>query len=460
MRTVIWGANGAMGQLLQKALGEEVCGLVSLDGEKGVARNAQELPDVKPEAVIDFSHHSSVAEVTAYAISQGCPLVIGTTGHTEEEQALIYAAAEKIPVFYSHNMSLGIAVLCRIAWQIATGTGAGLLPPLVQSALSGLWMNILAALVMVLYLILHRQRAFWRALGKAAAWSAGILALLLGTAALNQGRLYRFFLAPSIRQLQDGDLNILFYWVTLWLVFLAGGLAVMQLIRSLTRIQLEARTLALRNSLLMSGYRTLERKMRESAAIRHESAHRLAALDAMLQKGDLDKLAESLAVWRQASDAAAQPIFTPNLVVNAILQDAAGRAQESGIAFQAVAAVPEHLPFPDEDLCTLLMNLLDNALEGAERTPEGRRKAVSCKLALDGGVLSVLCENTYDGHVSMDLDGALRTTKADSAFHGFGLPQMRAVVQKYKSALDLHYTDSTFMVQAALPVPKRAREAV
>ena len=119
MRTVIWGANGAMGQLLQKALGEEVCGLVSLDGENGVARNAQELPDLKPEAVIDFSHHSSVAEVTAYAVSQGCPLVIGTTGHTEEEQALIYAAAEKIPVFYSHNMSLGIAVLCRIAKEAA-----------------------------------------------------------------------------------------------------------------------------------------------------------------------------------------------------------------------------------------------------------------------------------------------------------------------------------------------------
>ena len=119
MRTVIWGANGAMGQLLQKALGEEVCGLVSLDGENGVARNPRELPDVKPEAVIDFSHHSAVAEVTAYAVSQGCPLVIGTTGHTEEEQAFIFAAAEKIPVFYSHNMSLGIAVLCRIAKEAA-----------------------------------------------------------------------------------------------------------------------------------------------------------------------------------------------------------------------------------------------------------------------------------------------------------------------------------------------------
>ena len=45
--------------------------------------------------------------------------VIGTTGHTEEEKALIFAAAKEIPVFYSGNMSLGIAVLCRLAKDAA-----------------------------------------------------------------------------------------------------------------------------------------------------------------------------------------------------------------------------------------------------------------------------------------------------------------------------------------------------
>ena len=54
-----------------------------------------------------------------YARKIGAAAVIGTTGHTEEEKALIFAAAKEIPVFYSGNMSLGIAVLCRLAKDAA-----------------------------------------------------------------------------------------------------------------------------------------------------------------------------------------------------------------------------------------------------------------------------------------------------------------------------------------------------
>lgn len=119
MRAVICGANGAMGRLLCAALGEPPVGKVSIDGENGACKHFSELADVKPEVVIDFSHHSAAPEVIAYALEQNCAVVIGTTGHTEAEKQLIYAAAEKIPVFFSGNMSLGIAVLCRLAAQAA-----------------------------------------------------------------------------------------------------------------------------------------------------------------------------------------------------------------------------------------------------------------------------------------------------------------------------------------------------
>lgn len=119
MRAIVCGANGAMGQLLQKSLGQEAAGLVSLDGENGVARTFAELGQVEADVIIDFSHHSAVAEVLEYAKARGCGVVIGTTGHTPEEKALIMAAANHIPVFYSGNMSLGIAVLCRLAKQAA-----------------------------------------------------------------------------------------------------------------------------------------------------------------------------------------------------------------------------------------------------------------------------------------------------------------------------------------------------
>ena len=119
MRAVLCGANGAMGKLIHGILGSEAVGLVSLDGENGVAKTFGELGRVCPDVVIDFSHHTAVAEVLEYARANGCAAVIGTTGHTPEEKALITEAAQTIPVFFSGNMSLGIAVLCRLAKEAA-----------------------------------------------------------------------------------------------------------------------------------------------------------------------------------------------------------------------------------------------------------------------------------------------------------------------------------------------------
>ena len=119
MKAIVCGANGAMGKLICQRLEGEIAGLVSLDGENGVPKTFAELGTVAADVIIDFSHHSAVGDVLAYARGIGCAAVIGTTGHTKEEKQLIYDAAEQIPVFYSGNMSLGIAVLCKLAAQAA-----------------------------------------------------------------------------------------------------------------------------------------------------------------------------------------------------------------------------------------------------------------------------------------------------------------------------------------------------
>ena len=119
MRAILWGANGAMGKLIGGILGEEVAGRVSIDGENGAAKSAAELGAVDAQVVIDFSHHSAIADVLSFAKENRCAAVIGTTGHTAQEKELIYSAAREIPVFYAGNMSLGIAVLCRLAKQAA-----------------------------------------------------------------------------------------------------------------------------------------------------------------------------------------------------------------------------------------------------------------------------------------------------------------------------------------------------
>ena len=119
MRAIVCGANGAMGKLICGILGQEVVGKVSIDGENGVPKTFAELGKVEADVLIDFSHHSAVGDVLAYAKENPMAVVIGTTGHTPEEKALITEAAKNLPVFYSGNVSLGIAVLCRLAKQAA-----------------------------------------------------------------------------------------------------------------------------------------------------------------------------------------------------------------------------------------------------------------------------------------------------------------------------------------------------
>ena len=119
MKAVIYGANGAMGQLICGKLGDEVVGRVSIGGGNGAAKSFDELGIVDADVVVDFSHHSVVSEVLAYAKKIGAAAVIGTTGHTEAEKALVYEAAKEIPVFFSGNMSLGITVMCRLAKEAA-----------------------------------------------------------------------------------------------------------------------------------------------------------------------------------------------------------------------------------------------------------------------------------------------------------------------------------------------------
>ena len=67
------------------------------------------------DCIVDFSHHTAVIPLLDFALRNNIPTVVATTGHTDEELAAIRSASERIPVFYSRNMSLGIALLIELA---------------------------------------------------------------------------------------------------------------------------------------------------------------------------------------------------------------------------------------------------------------------------------------------------------------------------------------------------------
>ena len=92
------------------------------DGREAVNtyKSFSEIPaSAQVDCIVDFSHHSAISSILEYAIDKGCAVVVATTGHTESEVFEIKSAAEHIPVFYSGNMSLGIALLCELAKTVS-----------------------------------------------------------------------------------------------------------------------------------------------------------------------------------------------------------------------------------------------------------------------------------------------------------------------------------------------------
>ena len=271
--------------------------------------------------------------------------------------------------------------------------------------------DALAAMAIAAYLALHRSKRFWRLLGLLAAGSAAALLVCYVVSCFGEGYLARYIPAV-LSEAAAGYWSGLLSWLTLWLELLCALLSGWDMLRSISDTRTRAKALELKNQLVLENYRSLEAKLREGAELRHEFAHRLTVLDAHAKAGDYEAVARSLEEWRGSSaDGSAR--YCEHIAVNAMLQDAAARARERGIEFRASAIVPRELNISDDDLCRLLMNMLDNAVEGAERTPEGRRKFVRVRLRSSEGFLAVSCENSFDGRVLPDGRGGLLTTKPD-----------------------------------------------
>lgn len=128
MNILVNGIAGHMGQELAR-LCEGGCRGACLVGgvdphttESGYAtwHSLSEIPtEVDISCIVDFSHHSCAPALLAFAKERHLPVVIATTGHTEEELAAIHDAARDIPVFFSANMSYGVALLVELAKQAA-----------------------------------------------------------------------------------------------------------------------------------------------------------------------------------------------------------------------------------------------------------------------------------------------------------------------------------------------------
>jgi len=105
---LITGQSGRMGQALMQAAAADPDSTVTATHDVGQDLDAAVQ---KADCIIDFTVHSFTAQVVKAALKHGTRLVIGTTGHSDEEREMIRKSAEKLPIVFASNYSVGVNTL-------------------------------------------------------------------------------------------------------------------------------------------------------------------------------------------------------------------------------------------------------------------------------------------------------------------------------------------------------------
>ena len=126
------------------------------------------------------------------------------------------------------------------------------------------------------------------------------------------------------------------------------------------------------------------------------------------------------------------------------------RGAETGVRAEVRVELPPELPIPNSDLCPLLMNLLENALEANEKAPEGADKWLRVTMHIRGEYLYVGVENAYFAPVDFDPEERLYRATKPGTLHGMGLKSARATARKYHSELVLKADGDAFSASTAL----------
>ena len=198
-------------------------------------------------------------------------------------------------------------------------------------------------------------------------------------------------------------------------------------------------------SLRETYYQGLQQQETQVRRLRHDLRNHLTVLQGLLEAGES---AQALDYLHQMSDSPAlQPKgrICENETAQVVLSSKLEELDRRGIPADLAVSLPAKLPMADTDLCALLGNALDNAIEGTSGAAEPR-VTVRCKA--DKGLFMLQVLNPVGGPVPADLS----TTKPDKTAHGFGLPGMREIAERYHGTLEAGVRDGRFELVICFPL--------
>ena len=194
----------------------------------------------------------------------------------------------------------------------------------------------------------------------------------------------------------------------------------------------ENEILARNASMYLHQLNLIKQNEEKMSNLRHDMRHHLMELKILAENGDnrgIQQYIGNMGEYIQDTDGM---IFSGNTDVDSLLNFIIKEAKETLRVVDITVQLPQKIP-NSFDINVVLGNLLENAVEAADKTEE---KIVRGSIVLKKGVLRIQLENSYNGVLVRENHG-FRTTKRDKESHGIGLRSVHKILEKYNGAMEI-----------------------
>ena len=205
---------------------------------------------------------------------------------------------------------------------------------------------------------------------------------------------------------------------------------------------------AYQRELIDTHYREVENMYRQIRGWRHDYRNHIQVMKALAANGDLDGLKAYLDELDTDLNTVDTVIKTGNAMADAILNSKISLARSRNIPVHADAHIPVQLRMSELDLCVILGNLFDNAIEASLALPEGQRM-IRVYMDMKGTQLYISFTNFTASRKQARVGRLFPTTKGEG--HGFGLVRIDQIIDRLDGYLSRNSEDGAFTTEILIP---------
>ncbi len=194
-------------------------------------------------------------------------------------------------------------------------------------------------------------------------------------------------------------------------------------------------------------YRQLSRHMQEIREARHDLSQHLRVIQQYLNTGSQEALQDYLDHYKQTLPTDHVDLWCENYAVNTILTYYGEEAKAAGIAFSANLNLPEELPVSEPELCSMLGNLLENALTAASEMSENAAPFIRVMGEASEEQLVISIDNSYEQKPQME---GSRYLSVKHGGYGTGISSVQTIAKKYNGEALFQYENNIFSASVFL----------